>query len=139
MSATLMVCPRCGPSVNARNTADVVFHPTEPWRCRHCDSDLVRLQDYKAPPRERVVRAAHSKKKRSSLSPSQRTRIMQRDGFRCRRCGAGPDDERLVIDHVTPVSMGGTSHDQNLQTLCTPCNQGKADRLPHPHDLRGLL
>ena len=69
---------------------------------------------------------------------AQRSRIMERDGFRCRRCGIGPRDERLVIDHVVPVAMGGRSDDENLQTLCEPCNQGKADRPPHPHDLEGL-
>jgi hypothetical protein len=73
--------------------------------------------------------------RRSAISPRQRARIMERDDFRCRRCGAGPRDERLVIDHVVPVAGGGSSDDANLQTLCEPCNQGKADRPPHPHDL----
>jgi 5-methylcytosine-specific restriction endonuclease McrA len=82
---------------------------------------------------ERVPRAP-------SLNPRQistgtRTRIMERDGFRCRRCGAGPQDERLVIDHVVPVARGGSANDDNLQTLCEDCNQGKAARPPHPHDL----
>ncbi|MDB4893132.1 MAG: hypothetical protein JWL61_4987 [Gemmatimonadetes bacterium] len=27
--------------------------------------------------------------------------------------------------------------DDNLQTLCDPCNQGKSDRPPHPHDWSG--
>jgi hypothetical protein len=76
---------------------------------------------------------------RSLVTPSVRARIMERDGFRCRRCGNGPEDARLVVDHVTPISAGGTSAPVNLQTLCEPCNQGKADRLPHAHDLRGLL
>ena len=63
---------------------------------------------------------------------SARARIMERDGFRCRRCGAGPRDERLVVDHVVPIALGGSSDDSNLQTLCEPCNLGKADRPPHP-------
>lgn len=74
-------------------------------------------------------------KKRDGISPVLRARILERDGFKCRRCGAGPKDSRLVIDHITPVAAGGTNADTNLQTLCEPCNQGKADRLPHPHDL----
>lgn len=71
-----------------------------------------------------------------AISPRLRTRVMERDGFRCRRCGSGPAHDRLVVDHITPVAMGGTREETNLQTLCETCNQGKAGRQPHPHDLR---
>jgi 5-methylcytosine-specific restriction protein A len=77
--------------------------------------------------------------RRAPISVGTRTRILERDDFRCRRCGTGPREERLVVDHVVPVARGGTSDDANLQTLCEPCNQGKADRAPHPHDLEGLV
>lgn len=72
------------------------------------------------------------------VSSRTRTRIFTRDHFRCRRCGAGPNDDRLVIDHIVPVALGGTSEDENLQTLCDPCNQGKGDQPPHAHDLRAF-
>jgi 5-methylcytosine-specific restriction protein A len=72
-----------------------------------------------------------------SITHRTRTRIMERDGFRCRRCGAGPNDARLVVDHVVPVAKGGTADESNLQTLCHPCNSGKSDRDPHQHDLGG--
>lgn len=70
-----------------------------------------------------------------SISPRTRTRIMERDNFRCKRCGNGPSDARLVIDHIIPVANGGTADESNLQTLCHPCNAGKGARDPHPHDL----
>jgi len=69
-----------------------------------------------------------------SVTPGQRTRILERDGFKCRRCGAGRD-AILQVDHVDPKSKGGTDTDDNLQTLCRVCNLGKRDRPPHPHDL----
>lgn len=72
-----------------------------------------------------------------SISTRTRTRILERDNFRCRRCGAGPNDARLVIDHVVPVAKGGTADESNLQTLCHPCNSAKSDREPHQHDLKG--
>jgi hypothetical protein len=78
------------------------------------------------------------KRQARSISFSLRTRILERDDFRCRRCGAGPREEKLVIDHVVPVASGGTSDESNLQTLCVPCNAGKGARLPHSHDLEGL-
>lgn len=57
--------------------------------------------------------------------------VMKRDGYRCRKCGADPSQDksiRLEVDHVSPVSRGGKSTIDNLQTLCWACNQGKKDR-----------
>ena len=34
----------------------------------------------------------------------------------------------LVIDHIIPVSRGGTSERENLQPLCVDCNTKKSDR-----------
>lgn len=76
--------------------------------------------------------------RRGGLSLRLRTDVMERDDFRCRRCGATADDgARLVVDHITPVSRGGRTTLENLQVLCSPCNAGKSDREPHAHDRRG--
>ena len=65
-----------------------------------------------------------------------RARVLERDGFRCRRCGWSVDDGvRLVIDHIVPVARGGSESESNLQTLCVECNAGKRDRDPTEHDL----
>lgn len=71
-----------------------------------------------------------------SITPAQRARVLERDGFRCRRCGSGADAV-LHIDHIVPKSRGGSERDDNLQTLCRDCNMGKRDRPPHPSELRG--
>lgn len=68
--------------------------------------------------------------------------VYHRDGYRCQRCGVGaevPDgyDGRytifrpvtFVLDHVVSLRNGGTTHPDNLQTLCDPCNAGKAGRV----------
>ncbi len=73
---------------------------------------------------------------REGISPRLRTKVMERDGFRCRRCGRGPDKMALEVDHVEPVARGGTNRIENLQTLCWECNAGKTDDPPHDHDLR---
>lgn len=40
---------------------------------------------------------------------------------------------RPVIDHVIPLSRGGTNYIENIQTLCKDCNSGKGAR---PADYR---
>jgi hypothetical protein len=65
---------------------------------------------------------------RSRMTPGLRMTIMRRDDFRCRMCGAsGRDGATLHIDHVTPVSRGGRTVTENLQTLCASCNIGKSN------------
>lgn len=64
-----------------------------------------------------------------------RARVMERDGFRCRRCGAGPRERRLEVDHIYAVTKGGGADDDNLQTLCHVCNSGKRNHPPTAHDV----
>lgn len=70
-----------------------------------------------------------SQKTRSSIQPSLRFKIFRRDEYECAICGKGKDEaERLEVDHIEPVSEGGTEEPENLQTLCWECNAGKSDR-----------
>lgn len=54
-----------------------------------------------------------------------RDAIMERDGYRCVHCGA---TDLLSIDHITPVSAGGSNEMDNLRVLCRPCNSSKGAR-----------
>jgi len=61
-----------------------------------------------------------------------RFRVMKRDNFSCRACGASPAFSpgiALHIDHIIPWSRGGDTVDENLQTLCEQCNLGKSNVL----------
>ena len=56
--------------------------------------------------------------------------VMSRDNFKCCYCGASPAKDPLVvlhIDHIKPWAKGGETEINNLQTLCSKCNQGKSD------------
>lgn len=74
--------------------------------------------------------------KNRKIPSRMRAYVMERDGFRCRRCGCCSDDRALNVDHVIPFSRGGLTEEKNLQTLCSLCNNGKSDAHPHAHDLR---
>jgi HNH endonuclease len=52
--------------------------------------------------------------------------VWQRDGGRCRQCGA---QQYLEYDHIIPFSRGGASSVNNVQLLCRQCNQKKGARI----------
>ena len=60
---------------------------------------------------------------RGRVSNKMRFAIYERDGYRCRKCGSTGKD--LEIDHIFPISKGGKSEFDNLQTLCHRCNVQK--------------
>ena len=62
---------------------------------------------------------------RSKVSNRIRFAIYKRDGYRCRKCGRKTND--LEIDHILPISKGGKTCIDNLQTLCRSCNSAKSD------------
>lgn len=65
---------------------------------------------------------------RKEMTKSLRYDVLERDGFRCRLCGITGKESVLEVDHIIPVSHGGTTTFDNLQTLCRDCNAGKSNK-----------
>lgn len=66
------------------------------------------------------------------ISLSLRYKVLNRDKFKCVKCGASPATNhncKLHVDHIVPFSKAGKTVLDNLQTLCENCNLGKGDRL----------
>lgn len=55
-----------------------------------------------------------------------RSQIFERDDYTCQYCGVRGG--RLECDHVTPVSKGGKTSEDNLVTACFACNRSKRDK-----------
>lgn len=49
--------------------------------------------------------------------------------YSCTHCNTHGSKERLTMDHIIPVSYGGTNIPENIQPLCLPCHNTK-DNLP---------
>ena len=64
--------------------------------------------------------------KRKSTGKRARFEVFKRDEFTCRYCGSRPPGVILHVDHIVPVSKGGTDDLDNLATACQSCNAGKA-------------
>lgn len=66
------------------------------------------------------------------MTVSKRTRfeVLRRDSHACQYCGQMAPDVALTIDHVMPVSLGGSDLPDNLITACKDCNAGKASIAP---------
>ncbi len=64
------------------------------------------------------------KKLRKRLSQKTKEDIIHRDGGECQYCGA---KEKLFIDHIIPLSNGGTNEDINIIACCHSCNSQKCN------------
>lgn len=66
--------------------------------------------------------------KRKTISKKTRFDVFKRDIFTCQYCGAHPPVVVLEVDHIHPVSSGGSNEIDNLVTACFDCNRGKSDK-----------
>ena len=75
---------------------------------------------------------------RHGIPRADMLKILKRDLYKCSLCGASPSNNPhvdLEIDHIKPVSKGGTNDISNLWTLCKSCNLAKGTQ----YDMAVLL
>lgn len=78
-----------------------------------------------------------------SFSDRDIVRLWHRQRGECARCGcrlgARPSEREFEVDHITPLSRGGSNWPHNLQLLCTPeanaCNRSKGNKTPAEYTL----
>ncbi|GED20643.1 hypothetical protein KGI01_23840 [Kurthia gibsonii] len=66
------------------------------------------------------------------MTSKLREKIKERDNYTCQNCNLSINDEPnllLEIDHIIPISKGGMSSEDNLQTLCWKCNRSKGSKI----------
>lgn len=76
--------------------------------------------------------SAFTKEQRALMTTKLRDFIKARDNFTCCNCKNSTHNEPnllLEIDHIIPVSKGGYTVEDNLQTLCWKCNRAKSNKI----------
>lgn len=79
------------------------------------------------------IKPKESKPVRTKIGARLRAMVLERDRFRCVRCGEPASRGAILhVDHVVPVAQWGdrpgVNDESNLQTLCSTCNLGKGAR-----------
>lgn len=105
-------------------------------RARKARHRSVREYEAKVRRDEERLAAEHQESSRQNLEPPElrrrkrvprevREEVFRRDGGRCVECG---DNFDIQYDHIIPWSRGGADSVENLQLLCSRCNQSKGNR-----------
>jgi len=100
----------------------------------HSAEDVKALVLKRLTRRERQLKSARAMMRgeenhagrRAPIPPQVAHAVVERDGRWCAQCGS---TEELQFDHIIPVALGGASSVENLQILCSDCNQAKSDAL----------
>lgn len=59
------------------------------------------------------------------------------DQTTCSICAMQLTEDNHTIDHIVPVSQGGTNSQANLRPACRECNEWKSDKLRLPNIVVG--
>lgn len=79
----------------------------------------------------KINKKGHAKTQRGAMTNDLREAIKKRDNYTCQICGNSVFKEPnllLEVDHIIPVSRGGETKAENLQTLCWRCNRNKGNK-----------
>jgi 5-methylcytosine-specific restriction endonuclease McrA len=91
-------------------------------------ASVAKAYRIKRPDLNRIYSRRYNYRKRHSTgkhSLSEWNELCQRHGNRCLCCG---EAKALTVDHVIPLSHGGTDYIDNIQPLCQSCNSKKGTR-----------
>ena len=102
------------------------------WRSENREKDRTHKRRWGRDNPEARRANWHRYRSRSKSAPGSFTVEQMRARFaffgdRCAYCGS---TEKLTIDHVIPLSRGGTNWPSNLRPACRSCNSAKRDRVP---------
>lgn len=121
---------------------DEMFYPTFSFRYTSSGGnsgnqfdirfDIPMLERFVTYLSEQVKFKKSAEGQRRLMTPRLRQQIKERDNYTCKICSNSVSQEPnllLEIDHIVPVSKGGMTTEDNLQTLCWKCNRSKGAKM----------
>lgn len=108
------------------------------YKLRHPDKVVAQRAAYKQKPEVKMASRLRANLSRAwngggygngvlEVTEFDVQRMIERQRGMCATCAR--TDRPLTIDHINPVSRGGTNALDNLQLLCRPCNTSKMTRI----------
>ena len=82
--------------------------------------------------RQMLKRHREAAKRRTQTERIDRVRVAERDGWMCSICGDAVTRSNWSLDHVKPLSRGGTHTYDNVAIAHARCNSSKKDRYESP-------
>jgi 5-methylcytosine-specific restriction endonuclease McrA len=76
-----------------------------------------------------AMRRARLRKANGNFTMSEWNLLKKQYGNRCPACGKEEPKIRLTIDHIIPLSKGGSNFIENIQPLCKNCNSKKYNKV----------
>lgn len=75
------------------------------------------------------VREAQDRGATGSYKPQEWTSLKVKSNYACLMCKQKEPIIKLTIDHIIPISKGGSNNIENLQPLCRSCNSKKGNKI----------
>lgn len=108
------------PDLDVKKAYEFLLNDLEDFKCHLID----RIYTYKS-----NIELPKTYQMRKPIPKGIRFEVFKRDNYTCKECNKSKKTHNIAleIDHIMPVSKGGTDEINNLQTLCYNCNRNKSD------------
>lgn len=101
------------------------------WRLKNAEKHRENSRRWRRENPEKAAASTRNKKAMRRQAPGRHTAddvaaILKRQAFKCVECGVSIKKRvDRHVDHIIPLSRGGTNWPSNLQILCAACNMHK--------------